>query len=78
MRNGQLSKDVGEPYVNAEIQKLINQSSRRHKIPIVPISDTSSGLSTTPWPFGELGAKVWDGVSRGRATTFVRPRSRSI
>lgn len=54
MRNGALSKDVGEPYVNKEIQKLISQSAQKFKLPIVPIADTSSGASTTAWPFGSL------------------------
>jgi hypothetical protein len=78
MRNGMISKDVGEPYVNAEIQDLIKRSSRKHRLPIVPIRDTSSGVSTTPWPFGEVRPKVWDGAFRGPATTSVRPRRGSI
>lgn len=40
-----------EPYVNAEIQKLIAECSRRHNLPIVPIADASSDPSVTPWPF---------------------------
>jgi len=51
MRNGAISKDVGEPYVNKAIQEMIIKSSKRHNIPIIPIPDTSGLTSTTPWPF---------------------------
>lgn len=72
MRNGLISKDVGTPYVNEEIQQLIKDSSLMHKVPIVPIADTSSGVSTTPWPFGEVRAQVY------APTSPSRPRSYSV
>lgn len=52
MRNGEVSKDTDKPYVNEDIQKLIAACAKKHKIPIVPIPDTSSGVSKTAWPFG--------------------------
>jgi hypothetical protein len=42
---------TNEPYVNAEIQGLIAECARQNNLPIVPIADTSSDPSVTPWPF---------------------------
>jgi hypothetical protein len=42
------------PYVTPELQRLIADSARRHNLPVVPIIDTTSLPSTTPWPFGAL------------------------
>lgn len=52
MRNGEVSKDTDKPYVNDDIQKMISACAKKHKIPIVPIPDTSSGPSKVAWPFG--------------------------
>ena len=78
MRNSANSVDKNGPYVNAEIQKLIQLSADKHGFPIVPIVDTSSGVSTTPWPFV-------DSTSRMRSTSFTstqkpasRPRATSL
>ena len=54
MRNREGSKDIGEPYVNQEIRKLIAATAKKFALPIVPIVDTTSGPSTTAWPFGSL------------------------
>lgn len=51
MRNREGAKDTDTPYVNQEIQKLIKDCATKHGIPVVPIPDTSSGVSTTAWPF---------------------------
>jgi hypothetical protein len=51
MRNGLVSKDLNEPYVNKEIQKLIQDCATDRNLPIVSIVDTSSRPSTTKWPF---------------------------
>ncbi len=45
-------------YVNAELQELISKCAKQFKLPIVPISDTSSAQSNTPWPFGSLRGKT--------------------
>jgi len=64
---------AGEPYVNAEVQKLIAECSRQHNLPIVPIADTSSDPSVTPWPFDLnerahlFGPKV---LNRNRRNSF--------
>lgn len=68
MRNGAVSKDTTGPYVNDEIQKLISKCARDFQLPIVPLVDTSSGASNTPWPFGSLRGKT-NAQLPGRART---------
>lgn len=56
------------PYVTPALVELIAAAARKHNLPIVPIVDTSSEPSHTPWPFGDLD----------RLTEFARPPSPTV
>lgn len=68
IRNRGGRADATGAYVNAQLQPLISKCARDFRLPIVPISDTSSAQSNAAWPFGSL---------RGTNNAQLPQRSRS-
>jgi hypothetical protein len=71
IRNRGGRADATGVYANAELQSLISKCAKQFRLPIVPISDTSSAQSNTAWPFGSLhGTNDLQLPQRARSSSF--------